>query len=117
MELVENTIEFDFFEQEVHKQYPYISDDDIRRIVNKAKMFYFSTKFPNEPNASEETRPITSFVAENWILTVCEELIERLGFNSATGYRENGISWTFDNAQISQIMMSLNKPTIGVLKQ
>ena len=42
-----------------------------------------------------------------------EELIERLGFSSAIGYRENGMAWTFDNAQISQSLMGLIRPTIG----
>lgn len=96
-------------------KYPYMSDEDIDTIVNKAKMFYLAIKFPCEPDVSEETRPITSFVAQNWVLAACDELIEKFGFNSVTGYKENGVSWTFDNAEISDRLIHMITPTIGVI--
>ena len=105
----------DFIAQ-VKKQYGYINDNDIKRIVDKAKMFYYGAMFPCEPYVSENTRPINTFFAQQWVLTACDELIERLGFNSAVGYKENGISWNFDGAQISDRLMGLIKPTIGVIK-
>lgn len=96
-------------------KYPYMTDDDLSNIVDKAKMFYFAIKFPCEPEISEETRPITSFVGQNWILAACDELIEKFGFNSVVGYKENGVSWTFDNAQISDRLINMLTPTIGVI--
>jgi hypothetical protein len=105
----------DFIAQ-VKKQYGYINDNDIKRIVDKAKMFYYGAMFPCEPYVSENTRPFNTFFAQQWVFTACEELIERLGFNSAVGYKENGISWTFDGAQISDRLMGLIKPTVGVIK-
>lgn len=100
-------------------KYPHLSIEDISAIVDKAKMFYFLAKYPCEPCVSEKTRPIQSFVSQQWILSACDELIERLGFNSATGYTENSVHWSFDNAQISDRLMSLIKPvvcTIGSTK-
>lgn len=116
MELAEEVNEFDYFERTIKQRHSYLSDEDVVRIVNKAKMFYFSAKFPCEPNADETTRPITSFVAKNWVLACCDELVDRLGIGSATAYRENGISLSFDNAQISDRLISQITPIIGVLK-
>lgn len=99
----------------VKAKYSYLSTNDVIEIVKKAKMFYYALKYPCEPNASEETRPIISFVGQNWILSACDELIERLGFSTAIAYKENGVSWSFDNAQLSDRLCNLIKPTIGVV--
>ena len=103
------------FIAELTTKYPYLTMEDAFEIVQKAKMFYFALKYPCSPNASEETNPIDSFVGKRWILSACDELIERLGFNSALAYKENGVSWSFDNAQLSDRLCSLIKPTIGVV--
>lgn len=103
------------FNAQVKTKYPYLTTEDVFEIVEKAKMFYFALKFPCEPNVSENERPINSFVAERWILAACDELIDRLGFSSAIAYKENGVSWSFDNAELSDRLVSLIKPTIGVV--
>lgn len=101
--------------EQVKTKYAYLSIEDALEIVEKAKMFYYSLKYPCDPNASEDTRPINSFVAEKWVLSACDELIERLGFSSAIAYKENGVSWSFDNAQLSDRLCNLIKPNIGVI--
>jgi hypothetical protein len=55
-------------------------------------------------------------MAQQWLLSACDEIVERLGFNSATGYRENGVNWSFDGAQLSDRLVSLIKPTVGVIR-
>lgn len=90
--------------------------DDATAIVNRAKMFYYGLKYPCDPLADETTRPIQRFVDEQWVLTACDELVERLGFNSAVGYRENSVNWSFDGAQLSERLVSLIKPVVGVVK-
>lgn len=103
------------FFAKVKTKYPYLADEDILAIVGKAKMFYYALKFPCEPFVSEEDRPINTFVGKNWVLSACDELVDRLGFSSAVAYRENGVSWSFDNAELSDRLVSLIKPTIGVI--
>lgn len=98
------------FEQDLIKRYG-LTPDDAHRIVNRAKAIYYGLKYPFEPLANESTHPINSFVAKNWISMACDELVERLGFNSAVGYKENGMSWTFDNAQLSNRLVSMIIPT------
>ena len=105
------------FIAKVKSKYPYLTMEDVCDIVNKAKMFYYGLKYPCEPILSEADKPMfVGFFDQQWVLSACDELVERLGFNSATGYRENGVSWTFDGAELSDRLVSLIKPTIGVIK-
>lgn len=106
------------FEEVLAKKYPYLADDTelLNATVEKAKMFYYGLKFPSEPWVCEDDRPFNTFFAQQWILAACDELIEKLGFSSATAYKENGVSWTFDNAQLSNRLISMIKPTIGVIE-
>ena len=101
------------FEQDLIIRYG-LTPDDARRIVNKAKAFYYGLKYPYEPDADESTHPITSFFAKNWITMACDEMVERLGFNSAVGYKENGMAWTFDNAQLSNRLCAMIIPCARV---
>jgi hypothetical protein len=103
------------FNEKIKIKYPHLDEMDIEGIVEKAKTIYYSLRYPCEPNACEETRPLATYKAQNWILMACDDIIARLGFNNATGYRENGITWTFDGAEISERLTSLVKPVIGVI--
>ncbi len=105
----------DFFDT-LKKQYPHISDNDIRRVVNKAIMFFYRYKYPaNYSCKNEQTEPITSFFDITWVLSACDELINKLGFNSAIGYKENGVSWNFDSVEISPELIKLLIPEVGVI--
>jgi hypothetical protein len=103
------------FNAVINAKYPYLTVGDVERIVDKAKFIYYSLTYPADLSADENTKPITTFKAEQWILVACEEIVERLGFSSAIGYRENGMNWSFDNAQVSLALISLIKPIIGVI--
>lgn len=104
------------FEAEIIKQYPWLSQQDARRFVNRAKMFYYDILYPTNREVDEETHPIKGFRNEQWILTACEELIDRQGFSSAVAYKENGISWTFDNAYLSQSLRDSLVSIVGVFE-
>jgi hypothetical protein len=103
------------FNEKVKNKYPYLEDNLVEDVVNKAKMFYFALRYPCLPNISEETHPIETFFEEQWILSACDEFIERLGFSSALAYRENGVSWSLDNAQLSATLIGLVKPIASVI--
>ena len=100
----------------VKGKYPWLSVSEVSSIVCKAKMFYYGLKYPCEPHLSEADRPINSFMAQHWVLSACDEIVERLGFNSAIGYRENGVNWSFDGAELSERLVSLIKPVVGVIQ-
>jgi hypothetical protein len=105
------------FEKEVIEKYPHFANDNrlVKSLVAKAKMFYYGLKYPNEPLANETDNPIVGFVAQQWILSAVDEMVERLGFNSSVGYKENGTVWTLDGAQLSNRLVSLIVPIVGVI--
>lgn len=102
------------FVEKIRTKYPYLTTEDATDIAEKAKMFYFSLQYPCDPDPA--LRNINTFVANQWILAACDELIEKIGFNSAVGYKENGVSWTFDNAELSDRLCNMIKPVIGVIE-
>jgi hypothetical protein len=106
------------FAAEVRTKYPWLANNEplVTGIVNKAKMFYYNLSYPADLSVDETTHPITGFRAEQWLLLACEEIVERLGFNSAIGYKENGIVWTFDNCHLSSFLIALLPPVVGVVK-
>ena len=103
------------FVAQIKTKYAWLKEDDVLHIVKKAKMIYYGLRYPCLPSISEEDHPIYGFFEENWILSACEELVERLGFNTAIGYKENGVSWTFDGAQLSDRLCNLVSPIAGVI--
>lgn len=103
------------FESIVQEKYSHLNAKDVKSVVDKAKMFYYSLRYPCEPNASEQTRPINSFKHQQWIIMACDDIIARYGINNVIGYRENGVSFTFDGAEISERLISMIKPIIGVI--
>jgi hypothetical protein len=48
-------------------------------------------------------------------MEACGELIERLGFDSTVGYKENNVSFTFDNAKLSKTLLSQIIPIAGAV--
>lgn len=99
----------------VRTTYDWLSMADATRIVDKAKMFYYSLRYPCDLSVDEETCPLKGFRVEQWILAACDEIVERLGFNSAVGYRENGVTWSFDNAQLSKALIDMVTPVATVI--
>ena len=103
------------FISELINQYPWLSVQDANRIVNRAKMYYYGRRYPYEPSANDKTHPITNFVEQMWIMEASGELVERLGFDSAVGYKENNVSFTFDNAKLSKTLLSQIIPIAGAV--
>lgn len=104
------------FVERVKTKYTWLSDNDAQRIVDRAKMFYYNLAYPFDLSVDEETHPIEGMRNQTWILTACDEIVERLGFNSAIGYHENGISWSFDNCHLSNFLILQIPSVVGVIK-
>lgn len=103
------------FVMKVKQKYPHLSVDDAKAIVDKAKMFYFGLKYPCEPYADEKTRPINTFFAKNWILVACDEIVDRMGVSTVVSYRENGMSFDFKSAHLSETLCAMIIPVVGVI--
>lgn len=104
------------FSARVKTKYTWLSDNDVASIVDRAKMFYYNLAYPADLSVDEDTYPIVGFRAESWVLTAIDEIVERLGFNSAIGYKENGVVWTFDNCHLSNFLIMQVPPVVGVVK-
>lgn len=96
-------------------KYPYLSNEQITELVENAKGWFYSLRYPCEPNVSEETRPIVAFMDKWAVKTICDEIAQRNGFNTALGYRENGVQFTFDSAWISESVKKAIMPIAGIL--
>ena len=103
------------FVARVQSQYNYLSPQDVMRIVDKAKAFYYELRYPCDLSKDEQSAPIKSFREKMWVLEACDEIIERLGFSSALGYKENGIAWTFDGAKLSDRLVNMIVPQAFVI--
>jgi hypothetical protein len=96
-------------------KYPWLSLGEAKELVDTAIGIFYNLRYPCEPTASPETRPIDTFMDKRNVLWICDEIAQRNGFNSATGYRENGISLEFDGAWVSERLINSIKPIIGVI--
>lgn len=99
----------------VMNKYSWLTVGEASELVDKATGIFYQLRYPCEPNVSPATRPITSFMDTRNVLLICDEIAERNGFNSSVGYKENGISFTYDGALVSDRLVDLIKPIIGVI--
>lgn len=99
----------------VRSKYPWLSMEEATLLVDQAIAMFYRLRYPCEPTVNPKTRPINNFMDEQNVLWICDEFAQRNGFNSATGYKENGIAFEFDGAWISERLASSIKPIIGVI--
>ena len=99
----------------VRIKYSWLSPEESSGLVENAIGWYYSLRYPCEPNASPENRPIDSFMDSWAVERLCDEIAQRNGFNTALGYRENGIQFTFDSAWISESLRKSIVPIVGVI--
>lgn len=99
----------------VMNKYSWLSFEEASELVETAVGFYYSLRYPCEPSVSEDTRPLDTFMDEWSVLRICDEISQRNGFNTALGYHENGISFNFDSAWVSEALRSSIVPIMGVL--
>lgn len=103
------------FKEKVIEKYPHLAENSaiVDGLVEKAKFLYCSLRYPFEPSLFMD-KAFDNLRAQLWVLSACDELLERLGFSSAVAYKENGISWSFDGAIISDRLASMVVPVAGV---
>lgn len=95
----------DFIEV-VKIKYPYMSDKEIELLVNRAKSICIEQVYPADLSVNYLTFDWNATARyDMWILDCVDELVERAGIKSVTAYKENGMSWNFDRAGISQALL------------
>lgn len=102
--------------ERIHEKYSWLTVSEVNSLVDNAIGWYYALRYPCEPFADETSRPISSFMDAWAVERICDEIAQRNGFNTALGYRENGISFTFDSAWVSQALKNAIVPIVGVIK-
>jgi hypothetical protein len=99
----------------VRIKYPWLSPEEAVELVENGIGWFYSLRYPCEPTANPENRPIDSFMDSWAVERLCDEIAQRNGFNTSLGYRENGIQFTFDSAWISEALRKAIVPIVGVI--
>ena len=101
---------------EVKSKYDYLENKEVERFVNKAKAIAIDQLYPNDLSVNYLTFDWTNPRFDMWLLDCVDELVERVGISSVTSYKENGMSWTFDRAGVSQALLDRLPRNIGILR-
>ncbi len=85
-------------------KYPYMSVADIGLLYDTASDIYINLRFPfNLEKVEVDEKELQKH--PTWHLRVMQELIDRNGLTNVVGYRENGVSFTFDKTGLSQSLI------------
>ena len=101
----------------VKEKYSYLSVSEVELFINKAKSIAIDQLYPTDLSIN-----YLSFKWEEnprfdmWLIDCVDELVERIGISSVTSYRENGMSWTFDRAGVSQALLDRLPRNVGVIR-
>ena len=90
--------------------------DDVRLLLNKAKSLAVEQLYPNDLSVNYLNFDFDNPRFDMWLLDCVDELVERFGISSVTSYKENGMSWTFDRAGVSQALLDRLPRNIGIIK-
>lgn len=100
----------------VNKKYNYMEVDEVRLLLNKAKSLAVEQLYPNDLSVNYLNFDFDNPRFDMWLLDCVDELVERAGISSVTSYKENGMSWTFDRAGVSQALLDRLPRNISVIR-
>lgn len=100
----------------VRGKYSHLSDCEIDLFINKAKAIAIDQLYPTDLSINYLNFDWNNPRFEMWLIDCVDELVERVGISSVTSYRENGMSWTFDRAGVSQALLDRLPRNIGIIK-
>lgn len=100
----------------VNKKYDYMEVDEVRLLLNKARSIAVEQLYPNDLSVNYLNFDFDNPRFDMWLLDCVDELVERVGISSVTSYKENGMSWTFDRAGVSQALLDRLPRNIGIIR-
>lgn len=100
----------------IERKYAYMSYDEVEMFINKAKSIAIDQLYPNDLSINYINFDWTNPRFDMWLLDCVDELVERVGISSVTSYKENGMSWTFDRAGVSQALLDRLPRNIGIVR-
>ena len=100
----------------IRKKYTYLEYLEANDFLNKAKAIAVEQLYPNDLSINYLNFDWTNPRFDMWLLDCVDELVERVGVSSVTSYKENGMSWTFDRAGVSQALLDRLPRNIGIIR-
>ena len=97
-------------------KYSYMKEEDVELFLTKAKAIAVDKLYPHDLSVNYLTFDWTNPRFDMWLIDCVDELIERIGISSVTSYKENGMSWTFDRAGVSQALLDRLPSNIGIIR-
>ena len=101
---------------EIKSKYEHLSDREVDLFINKAKAIAIDQLYPNDLSINYLTFDWTNPRFDMWLIDCVDELVERVGISGVTSYKENGMSWTFDRAGVSQALLDRLPRNIGIIR-
>ena len=89
-------------------KYNYLSEDEVEEIFEKALMIYLQLQYPLHQTVT--TIPVNNPRGLAWVRACMQEILERDGASSATGYSENGLRVEYDSSMVSKTLIELLTP-------
>ena len=89
---------------EIRKKYDYLTEHEAEMLLNRAKSICVEQVYPADLSVNYLNFDFNARY-DMWLLDCVDELIEKAGISSVVAYKENGMSWTFSNAGISQTLL------------
>lgn len=103
------------FVSAIKNKYDYMETAEITLYINRAKSILVEQLYPADISVSYDTYIVPSRF-DMWILDCVDELVERDGKSSLTGYKENGVSYTWDKTGISDGLLERITRIAGTVK-
>ena len=100
----------------IKTKYSYFEDSEVDMLINEAKCIAIEQLYPNDLSINYLSFDWDNPRFDMWLYACVIELVERTGMSSVTSYRENGMSWTFDRAGVSQALLDRLPRNIGIIK-
>lgn len=104
----------DYFTK-LKKQYPHLQDDTIQDVIDSAKEILIHLLFPSTLIPSSSQEKLASQSHKYWILRAAKDLISRNGLENVLSYKENGLSITFSQDQLSEQLIKEITPVMGTM--
>lgn len=96
------------------KKYPHLDKEDIELLEGQAKEILIHLLFKSQYKITDAQKEYAYEEYKYWILRCMQEMVERAGMTSAIAYKENGISITFSQEQLSLALRNEIVPIVGV---
>lgn len=95
------------------EKYPHLSQMDLECMYDSAYEIFLKTKYHSNYNITKI--PDNVYLRNNtWFLRAMQCWIDKEGMNVYTAYSENGVSFTFDRAGLSQDLIDEISPCVFI---